>query len=115
MPHAPTSPSPTTRRYADEINDFFGGALAEEIAKENEKNVAIGVTARMLEDGWEGVCEVIRAIPEVDVLKNAYATLGVKSSLSDIDVPDKCAGVLLKYSHLVRNRLTLMRLAGCFN
>ncbi len=100
---------------AEEIADFFGKDLAEEIARENEKNVADGITAKMLSDGWAGVREVIRGIPDIEILREAYARIGVKAALSDIDVPDGCAEVLLKYSPLVRNRLTLMRLARCFN
>ena len=39
-----------------------------------------------------------------------YEVLGVKSDLSDIDVQEEKCNLLLEYSPLVRNRLTLMRL-----
>lgn len=35
---------------------------------------------------------------------------GVKSTLGDIDVPEEKIDILMEYSPLVRNRLTLMRL-----
>jgi GTP pyrophosphokinase len=39
--------------------------------------------------------------------------IGAKASLSDIDVDEDKLSVLLEYSPLVRNRLTLMRLRKC--
>ena len=97
-----------------EMCEFFGKDLYDEIAKENENNVAVGVSAEMLRRGWDKVCEIIREIPETERLKSVYAHIGVKLTLADIDIPEDVATALLKYSPLVRNRLTLMRLAGCF-
>ena len=99
----------------EEIREFFGEKLYGEITKENENNVAIGVSAEMLNRCWDEVCEIISEIPDPVELKGVYESIGVKSTLSDIDVPVTLATTLLKYSPLVRNRLTLMRLAGCFN
>lgn len=98
-----------------ELEEFFGESMKAEVEAENENNVALGITAELLKRKWSEVCEVIRAIPEPEVLRNAYAILDVKATLADIDVPAELAPALLRYSPLVRNRLTLMRLARCFS
>lgn len=62
---------------------------------------------------WSKICDEIKTLPEVEQLEAIYLSLGVKSKLSDIDVPDEKVDKLLDYSPMVRNRLTLMRLRKC--
>ena len=67
----------------------------------------------MLHNCWSKICDEIKNLPEVEQLEAIYLTLGVKSKLSEIDVPDEKVDKLLAYSPMVRNRLTLMRLKKC--
>ena len=46
----------------------------------------------------------------VDKLNKYIEKFGVKSTLGDIDVSEEKIDILMEYSPLVRNRLTLMRL-----
>ena len=95
--------------------NVFGETAAEEIAKENEHDVAKGVTSVMLKSHWKEICEEIEKLPEIELLRNVYSKFGVKSQLSDIGLDDAVAKELLDDSPMVRNRLTLMRLRRCFN
>ena len=95
--------------------DVFGETAAEEISKENEHDVAKSVTSVMLQSHWKEICEEIKNLPEIELLRNVYLKFGVKSRLSDIDLDDAVSKKLLDYSPLARNRLTLMRLRCCFN
>ena len=95
--------------------DVFGETAAEEISKENEHDVAKSVTSVMLQSHWKKICEEIKNLPEIELLRNVYLKFGVKSRLSDIDLDDAVSKKLLDYSPLARNRLTLMRLRHCFN
>ena len=90
--------------------DVFGETAAEEISKENEHDVATSVTSVMLQSHWKEICEEIKKLPEIELLRNVYLKFGVKSQLSDIGLDDIVSKKLLDYSPMVRNRLTLMRL-----
>ena len=92
--------------------DVFGETAAEEISKENEHDVAKSVTSVMLQSHWKKICEEIKNLPEIELLRNVYLKFGVKSRLTDIGIDDVVAKKLLDYSPMVRNRLTLMRLRG---
>ena len=95
---------------SDYIQDMFGDTLSLSIIQENAKDCATGITAELIEEKWEQVREIIDAIPTPEELIEKYEVLGVKASLGDIDVPGEKRDLLLEYSPLVRNRLTLMRL-----
>ena len=95
------------------IEEVFGKEKASEIVDENRKDCGAGVTGEMLHNCWSKICDEIKNLPEVEQLEAIYLTLGVKSKLSEIDVPDEKVDKLLAYSPMVRNRLTLMRLKKC--
>ena len=97
----------------DKIISLFGDDMGREILEENRIDAARGIVGQTLETHWEDVCRVIAQLPTHEALRELYAKFGVKSSLSDIDVNDDLEKALLRYSHLVRNRLTLMRLNKC--
>lgn len=92
------------------IKDMFGDKLSASIISENSKDCGIGITAKDIEEKWNKICDIINSIPTYEELIKKYETLGVKSELCDIDVPEEKTDILLEYSPLVRNRLTLMRL-----
>lgn len=92
------------------IQDMFGDPLSLSIIQENAKDCAAGITAELIAEKWEQIREIIDTVPTPEELIEKYEVLGLKSSLGDIDVPREKRDLLLEYSPLVRNRLTLMRL-----
>jgi len=98
---------------ADLIVSVFGEEMAEEILKENEKDPAAGIKAEALKALWPEICREIRSLPDADYLTGLYTSLGMKSTLCDIGVPNKMLGKVLECSPMVRNRLTLMRVRKC--
>ena len=95
------------------IRELFGKGMAEEIFAENKKNAASEITAKRLAECWSDICAEIEKLPDPTSLEQMYASLEVKSTLADIDASDADYETLIKYSNLVRNRLTLMRLRKC--
>lgn len=103
--------------YTSYTPDFFvatfGEDMASELLKENEKDSAAGITGERMRSCWPEICAELSALPDAAEMQRIYATLGVKSTLQEIEVEEALTERLLTYSHLVRNRLTLMRLAKC--
>ena len=95
------------------MNAVFGQRLSRQIFDENHKDAAAGITGQQIRSNWQAVCREIDRIPSVESLLKAYQVLGVKSSLSDIQVSDDMEQRLLDESPMVRNRLTLMRIRRC--
>ena len=95
------------------IENIFGDNLSLSIAKENANDCAIGITAKLIAEKWDEIRDIIDTIPKYKELIEKYEMLGVKSTLGDIDVPEEKIDILMEYSPLVRNRLTLMRLRRC--
>ena len=92
------------------IENMFGDNLSLSITKENVNDCAIGITAKLIEEKWDQIRDIIDTVPTYKELIAKYEMLGAKSSLSDINIPEEKSNLLLDYSPLVRNRLTLMRL-----
>lgn len=92
------------------IQSMFGDALSKSIITENYEDVCCDISAEQISSKWNCICDIIREIPTVEELKKVYDVLGVKATLSEIDFPEEKLEMLLEYSPLVRNRLTLMRL-----
>jgi len=105
---------PSFKNYPPVKDDYiikaFGDRLAESIIKENRYDAASGITAEILENNFEKIQGLIKEIPEYEELINVYENLGLKTTLSDIGVSEDKLDLILEYSPLVRNRLTLMRL-----
>ena len=97
------------------IDDVFVTDVSKEIAKENENDSAKGITSEMLEAHQGELCEEIAKLPDFEALKELYLKCGIKSTLSDLGIDAQRKEEILRFSPLVRNRLTLMRLRGCFN
>ena len=111
--------NPSFREYPsiseEYIRKTFGERLSDSIIKENEKDAAEGVTAVMLEAKMPEIIALIDKIPSVDELLKVYRLLGLKETLSDIGIENSKLDLILEYSPLVRNRLTLMRLRRAIN
>ena len=94
----------------DYIENMFGPALSKSITAENAVNCASSLTGQAICEKWVEICNIISSIPTYEELLEIYKLLGTKASLSDIGVDEGKTSILLEYSPLVRNRLTLMRL-----
>lgn len=94
----------------EEIKTVFGGELSDSIMKENSDLCTKAVTEELINSNWQKICSIVDEIPTYEELMEKYKILGAKSQLSDIDIPEDKLDLLLEYSPLVRNRLTLMRL-----
>lgn len=99
----------------DYIIDMYGKDLCGSILEENKNNCAKDITAELMKGKWSEICKVIDEIPTYEEFSEKYKLLGLKSTLEDIEVPNKAENMLLEYSPFVRNRLTLMRLRKCIN
>lgn len=99
--------------YSEEQIRTVFGEKTEEILNENKADAAAGVTGERLTACWQQIRKELRKLPDERELAQLYCALGVKSTLTDIDVPENMAQELLRYSPMVRNRLTLMRLRKC--
>jgi len=95
----------------DDLRRFFGDGLWASVMEENKNDAAAGITAKLLEAHRDGVTRIVEVIPTRERLLEIYASAGLLTRLEDIGVSGDRLGVILKYSPLVRNRLTLMRLA----
>ena len=92
-----------------EIEAVYGRDLAQAIAGENREDCLAGVTRSLLAEKWPEICAVAAQLPEEGELSAILSKLGAKRSLEDIGIPESKKGLLLDWSPLVRNRLTLMR------
>ena len=98
---------------SDLVKEVFGEEIGAGILEETKFDAAIGVTGEMLKTCWTEICNEIANLPNEEKLEEICSSLGVKSKLSDIDVPDEKVDKLLSYSPMVRSRLTFMRLRKC--
>lgn len=96
------------------ITSIFDDELAPDILEENRNDAAEQITAATLRANWNAICKVISQLPDLKQLEDLYKKLTVKSTLDEIGVSRDLEDVLLKYSPMVRNRLTLMRIRKCF-
>ena len=96
------------------ITNTLGAELAPGILEENRNDAAEQVTAATLQANWNAICEVVCQLPDLKPLEDLYEKLGVKATLDEIGISRELEKVLLKYSPMVRNRLTLMRIRKCF-
>lgn len=102
--------------FSDEtVKSVFGDAMAEEILAENQSNCAAAVTGTRISAHWNEICAEIETLPAPGELSALYSRFAIKRELTDIGVQESLSEPLLTYSHLVRNRLTLMRIRRCIN
>ena len=97
-----------------EVEDFvslFGKELGEKLAEENASDAARGIRAAEIAAAFPQLAEVVREIPAPETLLPLYQTVGACQTLSDIGVGEEKRELLLTLAPLVRNRLTLLRLA----
>ncbi len=94
----------------EELKDFFGERLAGAIIEENRNDCLQEVSREKLARCWPEIRKIIASIPGSKVFYDSLEQLNAKRTLEDIGVSSRDRETLLKYSPLVRNRLTLMRI-----
>ncbi len=95
----------------EEIERIFE-RLHEQIKEENKSFSLPEDMGARLAANWERICELIEEIPTGDDLRALLKTSGGSTTLSDLGLDEALASKLFRYSPMVRNRLTLMRLIG---
>ena len=105
--------APLIQRYApfpeEKMRAFFGEPLFGAVEEENRCDCLAEVTPERLGESWQQLREIIAAIPEPEALFRVLERLDAKRTPEDIGVSSADLDKLLRYSPLVRNRLTLMR------
>lgn len=92
----------------EEVRAFFGPELGGKILREND---CLGpVSEDGLARAWPAICEAVAQIPSPERLELVLKGLGAKYRPEDIGVDCRDTELLLRFSPLVRDRLTLMRL-----
>lgn len=86
------------------------GELAETLYRENENDCLASVDVSVLKKRWDDVRQVVSDIPSADELEKIFRRLGMKTTLSDIDVDEAKKPLIMGLSPYIRNRLTLNRL-----
>ena len=99
------------KMISPKADDVFNNFLKGELNMEENKNDCLShVTPEMISSSWEDVRKVIDALPSGEDAANMLKDLGGRHSLADIGVSEEYLPVIHKYSPMVRNRLTLMRM-----
>ena len=93
----------------EEIAAVYGPDLAPAILRENREDCLAAVTPERLASAWPEIRALVSRLPEAEKLGAILSQLGAKRSLEDIGIPEDKKELLLDWSPLVRNRLTLMR------
>ncbi len=95
----------------DEMKKVFGKLYMQ--IKEENKNFSISPDMEtVLAENWEKICETIHKIPTANEIRRLLQICHGSTTLEDIGLNTDIEALLLRYSPLVRNRLTLMRLMG---
>ena len=93
-----------------EIKNAFGDKLEKEIISVNNPCCLTKVRVNKLIEKWEELKIISKELPTSTELKNMLLSIGAKTTLNDIGVDEKHKEVIFKYSPLIRNRLTFMRI-----
>lgn len=94
----------------EEVYCFFGPALAQGVLRENGEDCQAAVDGARLRAVWPQICRSISRIPPSDCLEAILKRIGARHSPEDLGLGREYLPALLRYSPLVRNRLTLMRI-----
>ena len=91
------------------IKDYFGEKLADSIITENADDCLAALDTQTFIDKWPEVKAVVDSLPSAEEVYALLEKIDAKRSLGEIGVTEADTGAILRYSPLVRNRLTLMR------
>lgn len=105
--------APLIQRYApfpaEKMRAFFGEPLFGAVEEENRRDCLAEVTPERLDESWQRLREILATIPAPEELFRVLERLDARRTPEDIGVSSADLDRLLRYSPLVRNRLTLMR------
>lgn len=91
------------------IRDYFGEKLADSIIAENAEDCLSALSKEALVEKWSEVRKIVASLPSAEEIYGMLEMIGAKRSLEEIGVTEEDTDAILRYSPLVRNRLTLMR------
>ncbi len=94
---------------AEQLQKVFG-KLTDSVMEENKACCLSLVRPAAIEENWEALQALLRALPERESVRGCLARLGGKTGLPDLGVPASERDRILLWSPVVRNRLTFMRL-----
>jgi glycerol-1-phosphate dehydrogenase [NAD(P)+] len=94
----------------DDLRVFLGEKLAPAILKENEKDCLSPVTRQKLAETWPEIRRLVGELPDPEYLEGLLIQLGAKHRFEEIGVTEADKDAIFRYSPMVRNRLTLMRM-----
>ncbi len=105
---------PTFKVYEEvspeQLMEIFGPKVGPAAVAENEEDCLRQVTPEALAGAWSQICDLVATIPEAEAIDARLQSLGAKHTLEDIGIPADKKKDLIRYSPLIRNRLTLMRM-----
>jgi len=93
----------------NELNAFFGEHLIEGVIDENKIDSLSFVSREKLVSSWAEIRSIVSKVPKPEYFYSLLESLNAKRSLEDIGVDSSMTDTVLRYSPIVRNRLTLMR------
>ena len=92
-----------------EIQSVFGPLTETVIAENTQLKVIKGICQSFIEK-YSDIQRIVATVPNSEQLKKMLVGIGAKTTLEDIGIDNDNNCLLLSYSPLIRNRLTLMRL-----
>lgn len=99
----------------EEMEAFFGKELGGGVLEENSADSLANVSVADIERAWPAIRSIVGEIPSAEWFYNILESLDAKRSLQDIGVCEDARDTILRYSPIVRNRLTLMRARRMIN
>lgn len=93
----------------NELKGFFGEHLIEGVIDENKIDSLSFVSRDILVSSWAEIRSIVSKVPGPEYFYSLLESLNAKRSLEDIGVDSSLTDTVLRYSPIVRNRLTLMR------
>ncbi len=101
VPYAPVSDGA--------LLELFGEKLFDACREENKTDCLAAVTPEKLTASWGAIRAIVADIPPAGEISARLEMLGAKRTLADLGIPEDRRALIVEKSHLIRNRLTLMR------
>lgn len=101
--------------HQEKLSDFFGNYLSPAIIRENENDCLRAVSPAALSRKWMRIRDILSGLMGAEEMYSILSLIDAKREPEDIGVSTSDIDILLEYSPLVRNRLTLMRIRRLIN
>ena len=99
----------------EEIFDFYGKMRPEVERMNFPDNITDEVNTAVLEEKWESIRQIIKAVPSYGECKAAMEKADCKITVEDIEKSRELFENCVKYSPYMRRRLTLLRIREMIN